>query len=86
MPKFRVRLAQLERWVADVVVEAPSREELEDRLNEVWDEEGGSADWRVDDTWGVDEGTHEVLGEAPQDAQADFTLGSEDEEEDDDGE
>jgi hypothetical protein len=72
--KFRVILVRQE---AEVVVEAPSLEELEARLGEVYEQEDGSADWQDDWTWGTEEGTHTVLGEASADAQADYTLDAE---------
>lgn len=77
MPKFRVQLAQLIRETATVVVEAPSLVDLKSRLSEVYDMEAGESDWEIDCNWGTDEGTHQVLGPAPDDAVVDFTLNNE---------
>jgi hypothetical protein len=58
--KFKVELARLVREVKTVVVEAPSFEELDSRLEEVYDAEDGLS-WEPDSDWGCDMGTHQIL-------------------------
>jgi hypothetical protein len=87
MPKFYVQIAQLIRETAMVVVDAPSRDELECRLEEVYDEADGSyyPEWQGDDWWGAEKGMHQVIREAPANAHVDYVLdGDEDEEDDED--
>ena len=81
MAKFRVKLAQLVRETATVIVEIPDDQKLElrRRLSEVYEKEAGEANWEIDADWGTDEGSHYVLGPAPDDAVPDFVLESEDE-------
>jgi len=83
MPKFNVQLARIVRETALVVVEAPSREELDVRLAEAYEACSEDLEWEPDVCWGCEEGTHMIVdGMANPETPAEFTLPQEDDEED----
>ncbi len=64
--KVAVQLARTIREVQVVVVEVESLESLDDaKLGEIYEAaEGDPYDglWTMDDSWGCEEGTHDVIG------------------------
>jgi hypothetical protein len=63
MPKFNVCLGRLVREQATIVVEAKSKEDLEERLSEVYENYDG--DWEEDMEWGCEESdSHNIIGDA----------------------
>jgi hypothetical protein len=64
---FTVTLGRLVREQLTITVEADSREDLEAKLNEVYEKAGDAHDgeWDTDYEWGADEGTHTVDEEVP---------------------
>jgi hypothetical protein len=73
MPKFKVVLGRLVRETASVIVEAPSLDELEGRLSEVYRRYDG--DWAPDVEWGCEESdSHAVTGKAPSKSKVDIKL------------
>ena len=77
MPKFNVCLGRLVREQVTVVVEASSKEDLESRLGEVYDQYDG-LDWAADTEWGYEPSdSHTVVGEAKPNAKVQITLSQE---------
>ncbi len=73
MPKISITIAQLIREEATIVVDVPSKEILEGSLKEVYDAEGGEANWTPDPHW-IEEGTHSMGEEVEDSAYAHFTM------------
>lgn len=61
--KTLVQLSRLVRETAYVVVE---HEGEEPDLHEVYEAEDVDGHWHPDYEWGADEGTHHVVGDAPE--------------------
>ena len=76
MPKFPVEIAELVRQTATILVEAPSKEALEDALGAVYSAESDQscAEWVSDYEWGAEEGTHAVHDQVEDTEYAHFTL------------
>ena len=71
---FNVCLGRLVRENATVTVEAKSKEDLQDRLHEVYDKYDGDG-WVPDTEWGCEPSdTHVIEGEAEKDSPVDVTL------------
>ena len=86
MPYFKVMLARLVRETATVVVKAKSREDLSERLSEVYerDEYEDQVFWEADYDWTPEEGTHIIIDEIkPEPRGCDIDLDKEDDEESD---
>lgn len=69
MPYFAVELACIIKQTAQVIVKCKSREELAERLSDVYQIEEGRAEWSIDGSWGSVEGTHTLLKEVDPDFQ-----------------
>lgn len=69
MPKFSVQVAMLVRETRTVIVDAPSFEVLESRLDDVYELACELDEWVSDVEWGCDEGTHTIIGESDGDAE-----------------
>jgi len=63
MPYFEVELARIVRETSKVIVKCKSKEELVERLSDVYQIEDGKAEWDQDCDWGSDEGSHRIIGE-----------------------
>ena len=63
--KFKVELARLVRETRVVVVDCDSEEDLNSRLDEVYDKDDDLGTWDEDAMWGCSAGTHTVIGECP---------------------
>jgi len=76
MPKFYVEMAQLVRQVKIIVVEAPSIDDLdEDVLSTVYEKyEDDGRNWKMDDSWGSEEGSHSVVGAVENDPSVDTIV------------
>ena len=59
---FKVELARLIREIRTVVVEAKNEDELGERLSDVYNNDQEIGGWEEDTEWGVEEGTHDIIG------------------------
>ena len=74
MPKFHVTLGRICREEAEIVVEARNKEELEDKLYEVYKAYEGDK-WKPDELWGVEPSEcHLVNGPADPGDEVDISL------------
>ena len=81
MPKFTIQLGRIVRETRTLVVDAPSRMELENRLSEVYHDADIDDGWEDDNEWGCNESdSHAVVCEETPDTPADFVLSPEDDE------
>jgi hypothetical protein len=77
MPKFLVQIARLSRQTKTIVVEAPTKKFLEDRLSDVYDlysDVDDDDNWFDDWEWGTEQGTHHVYDKADESSVPDIVL------------